>query len=150
MSSNAGVVAGSQAMSIVMGHKEMSSILADQLRPCIWAQMRGDVGGGRGVSGKERVQLCTLSPNKLWRSNSTLTYVQGRSRRINLKIKNCNLRNILVTLHKGSTDDQWPVKNSVSIGSAKYYNLLFVCPGIKLHVPPRGQGSFRLHFDLER
>ncbi len=56
------------------GHKEMSSILADQERPCIRVQMRGD-GGGRGLRGLSQwVQLCTVhhvarSPNKLWRSN---------------------------------------------------------------------------------
>ncbi len=31
------------------GHKEMSSLLADQQRPCILAQMRGQ--GGEGVCG---------------------------------------------------------------------------------------------------
>ncbi len=48
------------------GHKEMSSILADQYRPRIWAQMRGE----GGLSQWE--QLCTRSPNKRWRSNSIL------------------------------------------------------------------------------
>jgi hypothetical protein len=35
------------------GHKEMSSILADQERPRIRGQMRGKGGGGRGVSANE-------------------------------------------------------------------------------------------------
>jgi hypothetical protein len=51
------------------GHKEMSSISADQEPPRIWAQMQGG-GGLRGLS--QWVQLCTWSPNKLWSSNSIL------------------------------------------------------------------------------
>ncbi len=46
------------------GHKEMSSILADQWRPLIWAQMR--VGGLRGLS--QWVQLCTWNPKIFWSS----------------------------------------------------------------------------------
>jgi hypothetical protein len=44
--------------------------LADQQRPRLGAQMRGEGGGGelRGLSQYE--QVCTWSPNKLWRSNS--------------------------------------------------------------------------------
>jgi hypothetical protein len=34
-------------------HIEMSSIFADQRRPRIWAQMRGEGGGGGGVSANE-------------------------------------------------------------------------------------------------
>jgi hypothetical protein len=42
-------------------HIEMSSILADQRRPRIWAQMRREgVGGLRGLS--QWVHLCTRSP----------------------------------------------------------------------------------------
>ncbi len=45
------------------GHKEMSSILANQ-----WTQMRRTWGGGGGLRGLSQwVQLCTWSP--LWRSN---------------------------------------------------------------------------------
>ncbi len=54
-------------ISVAEGHKKMSSILADQYCPCIWAQMRGE-GVLRGLS--QWVQLCTWSPNKLWRSKS--------------------------------------------------------------------------------
>ncbi len=49
------------------GHKEMSSVFADQQPPRIWAQMRGR-GDLRGLS--QWVQLCTWRLNKLWRSNS--------------------------------------------------------------------------------
>jgi hypothetical protein len=45
------------------GHEETSSILADQWRPRIWAQMRGDGGELRGLS--QCVQLYTSTPNKL-------------------------------------------------------------------------------------
>ncbi len=50
------------------GLKEMSSILADQYRPRIWAQR----GGGGRVAGPKPMStgVCTWSPYKLWRSNS--------------------------------------------------------------------------------
>ncbi len=45
----------------------MSSILADQLRPRMWAPMRGR----REVWGSQPMSTAVLrSPNKLWRSNS--------------------------------------------------------------------------------
>jgi hypothetical protein len=44
------------------GHKEMSSILADQQRLIYKPKCRGG-----GIAGS---QLCTWSPNKYWRSNS--------------------------------------------------------------------------------
>ncbi len=47
-------------------YKEMSSILAYQKRPRIWAQMRG----GGGVAGSQPISTALhRSPNKLWRSN---------------------------------------------------------------------------------
>ncbi len=50
------------------GYKEMS-ILAYQKRPRIWAQMRGE--GGGGVAGSQPMSTPVhRSPNKLWRTNS--------------------------------------------------------------------------------
>ncbi len=45
--------------SVSGGYKEMSSILADQYRPRLWAQTRGR-GGGYGVSANE--YSCTQEP----------------------------------------------------------------------------------------
>ncbi len=53
------------------GHKEMSSIFADQQRPCIRVQISGG-GGSCGVSATEYscAHHVTWSTNKLWRSTS--------------------------------------------------------------------------------
>jgi hypothetical protein len=50
----------------------MSSVLADQSRLDYDSKYGGRGGGeGRGLRGlSQLVQLCTWSPNKLWRSNS--------------------------------------------------------------------------------
>ncbi len=47
----------------------MSSILTDQKRPRIWAQMRGE----GGIAGSQPMSTAVhRSPNKLWRSNSII------------------------------------------------------------------------------
>jgi hypothetical protein len=53
--------------------QEMSPVFADQQRPRIRVQMRGDWWGGCGVSANEYscAHHVTGSPNKLWRSVST-------------------------------------------------------------------------------
>jgi hypothetical protein len=43
------------------GHKEMSSILADLERPCIWAQM---LGVGRGFAGSQPTSIEAESKEK--------------------------------------------------------------------------------------
>jgi hypothetical protein len=48
------------------GHKEMSSILAEQERPRRWVQLRGEVAGSQPMCTNAQ---CTWSQNKLWRSN---------------------------------------------------------------------------------
>ncbi len=50
------------------GCKEMSSNLADQKRPRIWAQMRARVGGGRVAGSQPMITAVHRRPNKLWRS----------------------------------------------------------------------------------
>ncbi len=49
------------------GYKEMSSILADQWRPCIWAQTRGR---GGSLGSQPMSTAVHRSQIKLWRSNS--------------------------------------------------------------------------------
>jgi len=60
----------------------MSSILADQWRPRVWVQMRKD-GWGCGVSANEYncAHHVTLSPNKLWRTNSIFNLCPSPSAR---------------------------------------------------------------------
>ncbi len=54
------------------GRKEMSSILADQKRPRIWAQLQGWGVAGSPQPMSQWVQRCTWSVYKLWRSNSII------------------------------------------------------------------------------
>ncbi len=56
-------------------YKEMSSILAGQKRPRIWAQMRGE----GGVAGSQPVSTAEhRSPNKRWTSNSIFNLLIDR------------------------------------------------------------------------
>ncbi len=55
------------ALPFARGYKEMSSFLAEHLRPCIWAQMRRE----GGIAGSQPISTAVhSSPNTHWRSNS--------------------------------------------------------------------------------
>jgi hypothetical protein len=69
-----GGVAGSQAMSTAVhmepgGYKETSSVLADQWRPRILAQM-GGMGGGGGAGSELMITAVHMGAKKLWISIS--------------------------------------------------------------------------------
>ncbi len=63
----------------------MSSILADQQRLRIRAQIRGEVGG---VAGSQPMSTAVhMSPNKLWRSNSIFNLCAQRSLKVSTALR---------------------------------------------------------------